>query len=219
MSKPGIILQHGSAAPPGLLGEFLLEQGIPHRVHPVWEQPVPALADARFVVSLGSEFSAGGSAPDWVPSEIDAIRAAVDAGVPVLGLCFGGQALAVALGGGVRRTDVPEIGWVAVQSDDPEVPTGPWAQYHYEVLDVPPGARELARSAGGPAAFRAGPHLGVQFHPEVTGDQLNAWLEMDPALPAGFDRAAVVADTERHAAAAARQAKTLFGAWFARLPG
>jgi len=217
MSTPGVILQHGPHGPPGLLGEFLAEHHIAHRVHPVWEESVPDLSDARFVVSLGSEFSAGGQDPGWVPAEVEALRGAVGAGVPVLGLCFGGQALALALGGRVHRTEVPEIGWVAIESDDPDVPPGPWAQFHYDILEVPAGAQELARSPGGPAAFRAGPHLGVQFHPEVTLEQMNAWLQLDPLLPAGLDREATIRDGERYAPGAAEHSKRLFGAWFARL--
>ncbi len=217
MPKPGVILQHGPDGPSGLLGDFLAREGLEHRVVAVWETPAAELTDAGWVVSLGSECSAGGTEPAWVLAELNALRAAVAAQVPVLGLCFGGQALALALGGGLRRTDVPEIGWVAIQSDDPEIPQGPWAQYHYEVLEVPPGAQELARSPGGPAAFRAGPHLGVQFHPEVTVEQMNEWLATDPDLPPDFDRAAAERDAARYGPAASEQAERLFAAWFARL--
>lgn len=218
MSKPGVLLQHGPHGPPGLLGGFLAERGIAHRVVRVWEQPIGDLCDAPFVVSLGSERSAAASSPAWVPAEVEALRGAVAAGVPVLGLCFGGQALALALGGGVHRMAHPEIGWVAVDSDDPDVPSGRWGQYHYELLEVPPGAEELARSPAGPAAFRAGPHLGLQFHPEVTPAQMTAWLGMDPELPAIIDVEAAIRDGARCGLDAGERAKTLFGAWFARVP-
>ncbi len=218
MSKPGLLLQHGLHGPSGLLGDFLAERGIAHRIVRVWEEPIGDLAEAQFVVSLGSEHSAGGSTPAWVPAEVEALRGAVAAEVPVLGLCFGGQALALALGGGVHRMEQPEIGWIAVSSDDPDVPSGPWAQYHYELLEVPPGAQELARSPVGPAAFRHGPHLGLQFHPEVDPAQMDAWLGMDPGLPATFDRDAARREGGRWGADAAERAQRLFGAWFARLP-
>ena len=217
MSTPGVILQHGADGPPALLGDFLSDAGIAHRVHPAWAEPIPDLRDARFVVSLGSEHSAGAREPAWVPAEVDALRGAVDADVPVLGLCFGGQALALALGGAVQRMAAPEIGWIEIASADDEVPVGPWAHFHYEVLEVPPGAREVARSPGGPAAFRAGRHLGVQFHPEVTAPLMRHWLATDPGLPADVDVAATVRDGERLARAAAAQARRLFGAWFAQL--
>jgi len=217
MSTPGIILQHGPYGPPGHLGTFLAEAGVPHRVHHVWEDGMPDLTRARFAVSLGSQFSAAGRDPAWVPRELEALRAAVARDVPVLGLCFGGQALALALGGTVQRSPVPEIGWVSVASSDPEIPSGPYGQYHYELFSVPPGAQELARSPGGPAAFRHGPHLGVQFHPEVTHAQLSEWLTLDPDLPPGIDREAVIRDGERCAADAAERAMRLFAVWFARL--
>ena len=218
MSTTGIVLQHGHHAPPGHLGTFLAEAGIAHRIHHVWEDGVPDLGGARFVVSLGSQFSAGGSDPAWVPRHLEAVRDAVARDVPVLGLCFGGQALSLALGGEVGRTETPEIGWIDVTSSDPDVPPGPYGQYHYELLAVPPFARELARSPAGPAAFRHGRHLGLQFHPEVTREVLESWLELDPELPATVDRAAVVRAGAEHAAGAAGRAKELFAAWFARLP-
>jgi GMP synthase (glutamine-hydrolysing) len=218
MSKPGVLLQHGPHGPSGLLGAFLAEQAIPHRTVAAWEEPIGDLSEAGFVVSLGSEFSAGGSTPPWVPAEIEALRGAVAAEVPVLGLCFGGQALALALGGGLHRMASPEIGWVEVASDDAAVPSGAWAQYHYELLDVPPGAEEIARSPAGPAAFRSGPHLGLQFHPEVTQVQMNEWLGMDPLVPADVDRDAIAREGARCAAEAAERSRRLFGAWFARLP-
>lgn len=214
MTAPGLILQHGDTAPPGLLEAFLRERGIAYRVHRVWEAPVPDLTALPWVASLGSEHSAGGAEPAWVPVEVDALRRAAEADVPVLGLCFGGQALALALGGGVHRTPVPEIGWVAVESEDPGVPAGPYAQYHYELLEVPPGAREVARSPAGPAAFRAGPHLGLQFHPEVEREQMEWWLDMDPDLPAGFDHEAALRGGRAHAEDAAARAVRLFAAWF-----
>lgn len=218
MSKPGVLLQHGPDGPSGHLGDFLAERGITHRVVPVWEEPVGDLSGAPWVASLGSEHSAGGSTPPWVPAEVEALRGAVAAGVPVLGLCFGGQALALALGGGVHRMERAEIGWVQVDSDDPEVPSGPWGQYHYELLEPPPGATVLAHSPAGPAAFRSGPHLGLQFHPEVTPAQMDEWLGMDPDVPAWIDRAAIARDGAQVGADAAARAHRLFTAWFARLP-
>ena len=52
----------------------------------------------------------------WIGDELDFLRRAHGAGVPVLGICFGGQALAAALGGMVVRAEVPEIGWTTVET-------------------------------------------------------------------------------------------------------
>jgi GMP synthase-like glutamine amidotransferase len=154
-----------------------------------------------------------------VRAEIDGLREAVQANVPVLGLCFGGQALAVALGGEVAPSPQPEIGWLPVESRDPSVPEGPWAQYHYEILRLPEGTEELARTPAGPAAFRAGPHLGVQFHPETTPELMSKWVRMDPNLPATVKPEQVDEQGARHGEAAREHAWRLFDSWWTGAQG
>lgn len=216
-STAGLILQHGDDGPPGRFEEWLRERGIPFHVERAWEAAQPADPRAHaFVASLGSEHSAAGSEPAWVGSEIAVLREAIAADVPVLGLCFGGQALSVALDGGVVPADPPEIGWMAVDSADDAIPAGPWLQYHHEVMLVPAGAVELARSPAGPAAFRHGRHLALQFHPEVTPEVLDLWARRDPALaPLGITPALLAEQSARHAGAAHEQAFVLFDAWWA----
>jgi GMP synthase-like glutamine amidotransferase len=164
-------------------------------------------------VSLGSERSAA-DRDAWVPGEIDALRAAVAANVPVLGLCFGGQALSVALGGGVEVMPVPEIGWMSLRSDDASIPCGPWLQYHFDVMHVPPGAQELARSPAGPAAFRHGRHLGLQFHPEADAALIDRWARSDPKLAGtGITPEQLAEQSALHAEDARDQAFRLFDEW------
>ena len=98
----------------------------------------------------------------------------------MLGLCFGGQALAAALGGTVERAPRPELGWTEIETDEPElVPPGPWLEWHYERFTTPPGATEIARTAAATQAFRHGRHLGVQFHPESTVEIVERWAASD----------------------------------------
>lgn len=213
-AKPALIFQHGSAGPPVRVGEWLDERGLPYVIHHGGKDAPVSPADFAFVVSLGSQHSAAASEPPWVPEEISALRAAVDVGVPVLGLCFGGQALSLALGGGVDRLAKPEIGWFAVEAVDDAVPAGPWLMMHTEQMRVPPGALELARSPAGPAAFSHGPHLGVQFHPEVDVERVAVWARADPNLAAvGLTPDELVAQSEAHAPAAREQAFRLFDRW------
>lgn len=114
----------------------------------------------------------------WVKPEIAWLADAVDADVPVLAICFGAQALAVALGGETVRAPRPEVGWVQIESSDPTlVPEGPWMQWHYDRFVVPPGAVELARNDVCPQAYRYGRSLGVQFHPELTAEGIGVWLD------------------------------------------
>ena len=100
--------------------------------------------------------------------------------MPVFGICFGGQLLARAHGGTVARAPRPEIGWTPIWSQDVGlVGSGPWFQFHYDRWQVPPGAREIARSTRASQAFVLRRNLAVQFHPELTAATLQGWLELD----------------------------------------
>jgi GMP synthase-like glutamine amidotransferase len=216
--RPGIVLQHGPDGPPGILGEWLGRRGIAAHVHETWRHPLPDPAGYRFVVSLGSEHSAVAEHPEWVRDEVAFMRAAIDGGVPVLGLCFGGQALAVALGGAVRPSEPPEVGWLELDGHDGEVPPGPWLLYHFEVFEPPAGAHIHARTPAGPAAFSAGVHTGVQFHPEATPSMAHAWARCEPERLAalGVTPSRLLATGRRAAAVARGHAHVLFDAWWAR---
>jgi GMP synthase-like glutamine amidotransferase len=222
-STPILILQHGPLGPAGVLGEWLADRGLPTEVHAAWEDPVPE--DPRryaAIVSLGSESSAAATDVPWVTDEIGLLRRAAAEAVPMLGLCFGGQALSLALGGGVRTGEVPEVGWIAVETDAPDVVgPGPWLQWHYEVFEPPPGSTVVAHSPVGPACFRYGPHLGTQFHPEVTTAIVDGWAAAAPDELAGLGvRPEDLHDGgERYGAAAAEQARRLFDAWWAGAQG
>lgn len=217
LSKPGLLLQHGEDGPPARFGQWLRRRGLQFVVHPAWEVPPPDPREFAFVASLGSESSAV-ETDGWVADEIAALRTAVDGDVPVLGLCFGGQALSVALGGGIEVLNPPEIGWVPVASFDPLIPDGHWLQYHFDLMHLPPGGEPLARSPAGLAAFRHGRHLGLQFHPEVDGDILDLWARTDPKLPStGITPEALAAQSRAHAGAALIHAFALFDRWLETL--
>jgi GMP synthase-like glutamine amidotransferase len=213
LSKPGLILQHGADGPPARLGDWLDARGLPFEVHPVSEQPPPDPGEFSFVASLGSERSAG-ETDGWVPLEIAMLRDAVAADVPVLGLCFGGQALAVALGGGVELMEMPEIGWIPVESTDPSIPAGPWLQYHRDRIKLPPGVGQLASSPAGPAAFRYGRHLGLQFHPEADAELLDLWARLDTELAdAGVTVEELAEQSAEFSGPALEQSYRLFDNW------
>jgi GMP synthase-like glutamine amidotransferase len=135
-----------------------------------WPDP----GEATAVVALGSDRSVHASSDPWIAAELDYLRAAHDGGVPVLGICFGAQALAKVLGGAVSRAAETEVGWIEVAGDDGF--GGPWFTWHEDIFTVPPGAKELARAASGPQAFAVGASVGVQFHPEVTPKIVDDWL-------------------------------------------
>ena len=198
-----LILQHEEPTPPGLVTEWLDEHDAEvHELRIDLEDREVDPAGYDLIVSLGSEFAAYDDARPFVPRESRLMRRAVDADVPVLGLCFGGQMLARVLGAEVFRGSDSEIGWLPVRTRDPElVPEGPWFQWHFDTFSAPPGASVIAESDAGPQAFVAGRSLGLQFHPEVTPEIMDDWVrvyrhELDAE---GVDPDALLEETRRRA--------------------
>jgi GMP synthase-like glutamine amidotransferase len=175
-----LILQHEEPSPPGLVTEWLDQHDAEVetlRIDVDDREVDPT--DYDLIVSLGSEFAAFDDSKPFVPREAELMRRAVDADVPVLGLCFGGQMLARALGADLYRSDRSEIGWLPVRSRDPElIPEGPWFQWHFDTFTEPPGATVVADSDVGPQAFTAGRSMGLQFHPEVTPEIMDDWVRV-----------------------------------------
>jgi GMP synthase-like glutamine amidotransferase len=161
---------------------------------------LPGLAGVDHVVILGAVSSVNDDDP-WIAAELAWLRQADQAGVPILGICFGAQALCVAAGGRVERAPRKEIGWTVVDSADPDlVPPGPWLEFHADRCLVPDNSRVLAANDLCVQAFAIGKHLGVQFHPEVDGPQLKRWLDNGcdaEAISEGIDLDEFVARTIR----------------------
>ena len=129
--------------------------------------PLPAPGGADHIVVLGAVSSVNDPDP-WIAEELAWLRAADQAGVPVLGICFGAQALCATFGGRVEAMARREIGWTMIDPADPDViPPGPWLEFHNDRFFPPAQAPILARNDIGVQAFSLRQHLGVQFHPEL----------------------------------------------------
>ena len=178
-----LVVEHESDSGIGLLGEGAQAAGaLLYTVTPLTGIPTSAEGyDA--VVTLGSAESvtALGKTP-WFLNEQALLKDADARHIPILGVCFGAQSLALALGGQVARASEQEVGWRMIDSVDPSVMAeGPWFQWHEDAIDPPPGSTVLATSDVCVEAYRMGVHLGVQFHPEVTAQQALDWSASDPA--------------------------------------
>jgi GMP synthase-like glutamine amidotransferase len=189
-----LVIQHDHVSPTGPVGRRLEHHGFEiteFLVVPETSFRAPNIAvdfpnplDFDLVVFLGAPWGAwdDGCIGNWLTPELEMCRDLVAADRPVLGICFGGQLMARAMGGSVAPGQHPEIGWTYVWSEDHDiVGNGPWFQFHYDRWQVPPGAREIARNPVSSQAFTINRSLAVQFHPELDSIALKGWLDEDGA--------------------------------------
>ena len=207
-AQRALMICHSAHEGAGRVGQRLRERGftvetfivVADPATPVSHKPFPAIEGFDLVASMGAPWSVYDTTTigSWIGRELQLLRAAHERAVPVLGVCFGAQALAAALGGTVSRAPRPEIGWHHVETDESWISTGPWFQWHGDRFTLPAGATELARSPLAPQAFRSERSFGVQFHPEVDGAIVHDWLDGrhrtdDEFLHAGADPVAIAA--------------------------
>lgn len=227
-----LVIQHDHVSPHGPVGDQLqrrMYDVVEHVVVPEesFDRPgvtteFPDASDVDLVVAMGAPWSVYDRdlIGSWVEPELQLLRDADAAGVPTLGICFGGQLLAAAHGGGVVRAERPELGWVTIHSDAPElVAPGPWFQWHFDQWWLPPSSTEIARNAAASQAFRLRRNLAVQFHPELTPAMLQGWLGnggQEQLESVGVDVARLVEHTVREAPAAEARTRALVDAFVDR---
>jgi GMP synthase-like glutamine amidotransferase len=211
-----IVVRHHEEDSAGFIGEAFEARGASLAVHRVPDDgPLPDPRAADHIVLLGATWSVYDEDPDraWIAGELAWLRLADQAGVPVLGICFGAQALTTAFGGEVKPAARKEVGWTTVDTLDPGViEPGPWLEFHGDQCHLPPQARLLASNEQCVQAFAIGRHLAVQFHPEVIGEQLGRWLDMGAraeAEKAGQDPRRLLAETAAQEPAARARADRL----------
>jgi GMP synthase-like glutamine amidotransferase len=211
-----LVVKHHDIDSAGFIADAFQARGAGPSVHLFPDDgPLPAPGGVDHAVVLGAVSSVNDPDP-WIAAELAWLRAADQAGVPVLGICFGAQALCATLGGRVETMIRREIGWTMVDSRDHDViPVGPWLEFHDDRCLLPPAATVLARNDVAVQAFRIGRHLAVQFHPEVDGPQLKRWLDAHADSGAtwlGIDPDQFLADTIREEPAARERADRLVAA-------
>ena len=148
---------------------------------------LPGLDELDGILALGGDQSVRDITDSpLLTAEAALLRDAVEAGVPVFGVCLGAQLLAHALGGNVARLPRRMVEWAPVTAleaagGDPvfgALPGGAMAlHWNEDGFEPPAGAVEtLARVGAGAEAFRYGDRAwGVQFHPEVDPEGLEGW--------------------------------------------
>lgn len=192
---PVLVLQHAAWEGPGLIARGLEQRDIPWTVRTVLDEHDPHLPDVSRLGGLVVMGGAAGALDDdehpGLVAERNLLVAAVEADIPVLGVCLGMQLLAVAHGAALHAGAHHELGFgpVAVTGDgirdpylyplvvdahaDPDV-----LHWHEDGVEAPDGATVLASTHVTPVqAFRLGSATAFQFHLEVDAPMLGAWLD------------------------------------------
>lgn len=173
------------------------------------------LGGSDLIVLLGSERSAHDS--KWkhvVTAEAKLIRASLASGTPVMGICYGAQMLAIALGGTSWRSDQAELGWGRVDTVDPVLcPEGPWGQMHNDVFAPGPTSKILGTTWRGPQCIiddawgaRA---IAWQFHPEVTPSTYERWVHEGYFGDTGVDTVDLIRQAKANATQTRLRARAL----------
>lgn len=203
MAKPRItVLLPDPQVPLDRLETWLVEEGLVLNRVELWRTEVPPLThigDGLMIMGGRQDIN---SYP-WLGNVQDLMADAIDVELPVLAVCLGHQILADAFGGRVvsPHPDGGELGayhvdWLPAASTDPLLGAATRAgtvvpMAHNDVVtDLPPGAKELARTKKyANAAFRLGSAVGVQFHPEASPELMGRWIRLR-----GGDPTAVVTE-------------------------
>jgi GMP synthase (glutamine-hydrolysing) len=192
-----IIFQHEEHEGPGLLGMALEEAGFTLETR--LRQVRPGDEDAPLVVVLGGAMAVyEADRYPFLHQELSALRTRLSRGLPVLGVCLGSQLLASAAGAPVAAgREGFEVGALPVtftaeaREDAVFGPAGPSltvAHWHQDTFEPVSGAALLASTQRYPQqAFRLGPSYGLQFHLELTAEELWRWAQRLPheLAPAG----------------------------------
>ena len=184
-----LLISHEPQAAPGRIGRMLAERDVETHVHVVLEDPLipntdfPDPGEFDAVIAFGSFANAHDpKARVWVEPEIDYIRHVTSSATPYLGVCFGGQLLAEALGGSVvpAGTQASEVGLVDFgdRETKSDVPTGPWFTWHEDRIELPPDVDVLMRNDNAIQLFRSGSVVGTQFHPEADLALVGMWTDV-----------------------------------------
>jgi GMP synthase-like glutamine amidotransferase len=192
MSKRVLFIEHDHASEAGPISHRFAEHGYEinrflivdeaNYLTPNVTVEWPNLFEFDVLVIMGAPWGAWEDERigNWLIPEMKLVLQAHNAGIPILGICFGGQLMARVLGGTVARAPQAELGWYEINSDDTSlIETGPWFQYHWDRWQLPPGGTEIARTSIASQAFTYGRTLGLQFHPEIDPRVLDLWLAME----------------------------------------
>jgi len=195
--KPVLCVRNDPDDTLGITAAVLGEAGVPLVRLDAFEAEVrwPDLEEIGGLIVFGGEMNVDETERHpYLLTQRELMRLAVDAGLPVVGICLGAQMMARAFDARVYRAPVRELGFKPVRVTDMgqgdvllrAFQTGDRVfQWHEDTFDLPAGAELLVAGDDVPIqAFRIGTRAwGVQFHLEVDAGGVEAWLRLaDPTL-------------------------------------
>jgi len=229
--KPVAIFRHSPTEGPGYFATYLDSRDFPWQLVALDRgEAVPSRAgNFSGLVFMGGPMSVNDDLP-WITPALELIRKAVAAGVPVLGHCLGGQLMAKALGGSVRRNPTKEIGWGDIEVADngqarawfgPDLKRFESFHWHGETFTIPPGGvRIMGNRHCENQGFVVGKNLGMQCHVEMTEQLIESWCESGAAEIAASKASSAVQSAEQMKSrmhekigAMRRVADRLYGRW------
>ena len=188
-------LQHVSFEPAGRISTWSHARGHEFTVTRLFaDEPLPEPGALDALVVMGGPMGVHDEADHaWMRGEKHLVAAVLEANRPVLGVCLGAQMIAHVSGARVYRNRFQEIGWFPVEATDEGVTrlalprTFGAFHWHGDTFQLPTGAVNLARTdACEQQMFTLGERvLGIQFHLEVTPDEISAMLDAAGRLPNG----------------------------------
>lgn len=186
--RPVAIFRFSPSEGPAFFAEWLTSRGIAFEVVALDAGAALPTDPKRYagIGMMGGPISVNDALP-WIDPLCALLREAVDARVPVIGHCLGGQLLAKAMGATVARAPVPEIGWVDVQTETEQgrrwfggraaFTTFEW---HYDHFSLPAGAQRVLTGAfsANQAYTLDDRHIGFQCHLEMTTELVDTWCRL-----------------------------------------
>lgn len=229
MSKICLAVRHVYFEDLGAFEPVLKEAGYAIRYSEAGMESLHGIAPPDLLVVLGGPIGAyEENLYPFLNDELALIRAQLDAGKPVLGICLGAQLIAKALGARVYAGRAKEIGWKVLTL----TPAGekllaplkgkPVLHWHGDTFDLPPGAENLASTdVCDHQAFVVGHTvLAFQFHPEAQIEGFERWLighAGEIAATKGVSVAGLRAATAQYAQACGAGGQAVLRAWLSHL--
>ncbi|MET0726623.1 MAG: gamma-glutamyl-gamma-aminobutyrate hydrolase family protein [Leifsonia sp.] len=232
MTRTALVLRHDHGIGLGNLEPVLIENGYTIEFVDTPSADLAAIdivAPDLLVVLGGDEGAYEGDIHPYIDTEIDMLRARIAAKAPIFGVCLGAQLLAESLGGSAYKGPTKEVGYLSVEptaegEDSPvrHMKGVPVVQWHGDTFDLPAGVTRLATSEQyGNQAFGIDDWLlAVQFHPEVTAEMHEEWVQRwgDELPDYGITLDGIRSDRDRYSDDMQRASRALLGEYLDGLP-